>query len=98
VPLQYDRDEQYKKVWERPMIKVAEEYGVSSSALGKAFRKLLVPMPGRGHWAMLAHGHSGVRKPPLPKLDKVPIVYRAETRNTTLAVKMIPNSGRFINS
>ncbi len=28
--LKYDREELYQKVWERPMLKVAEEYGVSS--------------------------------------------------------------------
>jgi len=77
VPLQYDRDELYRKVWERPLLKVAQEYGVSAVALGKACSKLLVPVPGRGHWAKLAHGHTGVRKMPLPKLDKVPVVFRS---------------------
>jgi hypothetical protein len=77
VPLQYDRNELYQKVWERPLIKVAQEYGVSAVALGKACRKLFVPVPGRGHWARLAYGHVGVRKLPLPKLDKVPVVYRS---------------------
>jgi len=32
--LQYDREELYQQVWEKPMLKVAEEYGVSSVALG----------------------------------------------------------------
>ena len=59
---QYDREELYQKVWEKPMLKVAEEYGVSSVALGKTCRKLCVPVPGRGHWAKLAHGHQGVQK------------------------------------
>jgi hypothetical protein len=77
LPLQYDRDDLYRKVWERPLIKVAQEYGVSAVALGKACSKLLVPVPGRGHWAKLAHGHTGVRKMPLPKLDKVPVVFRS---------------------
>ncbi len=77
MPLQYDRDELYQKVWERPLIKVAHEYSVSAVALGKACRKLLVPVPGRGHWAKLAHGHAGVRKLPLPKLDRVPVVLRS---------------------
>ncbi len=74
--LQYDRDELYQKVWERPLTKMAQEYGVSAVTLGKACRKLLVPVPGRGHWAKLVHGHDGVPKPPLPKLDMVPVVYR----------------------
>lgn len=75
--LKYDREELYQKVWEHPMLKVAQEYGVSSVALGKTCKKLSVPVPGRGHWAKLAHGHSGTKKPPLPKLDKVPVIYRS---------------------
>ena len=74
---QYDREELYERVWEKPMLKVAEEYGVSSVALGKTCRKLCVPVPGRGHWAKLAHGHQGVKKMPLPKLDKVPVIFRS---------------------
>jgi hypothetical protein len=73
----YDREELYHKVWEQPLLRVAEEYGVSAVALGKTCRKLSVPVPGRGHWAKLAHGHPGVKRPPLPKLDKVPVIYRS---------------------
>jgi hypothetical protein len=36
-----------------------------------------VPVPGRGHWAKLAHGKESVKKPPLPKPDKVPVIYRS---------------------
>ena len=73
----YDREELYRKVWEQPLSKVAEEYGISAVALGKTCRKLSVPVPGRGHWAKLAFGHEGVKKPPLPNLDKVPVIYRS---------------------
>jgi hypothetical protein len=72
----YDREELYRKVWEKPLIKVAEEYGVSAVALGKTCRKLSVPVPGRGHWAKLAHGKQGAKKPGLPKLNEVPVIYR----------------------
>ena len=34
----YDREELYRKVWEQPLSKVAEEYGVSAVALGKVAR------------------------------------------------------------
>jgi hypothetical protein len=84
---QYDREELYEKVWEKPMLKVAEEYGVSSVALGKTCRKLCVPVPGRGHWAKLAHGYQGVKKMPLPKLDKVPVIFRSP-----IAAKKPPSS------
>jgi hypothetical protein len=81
--LQYDREELYRKVWEGPLSKVAEEYGVSAVALGKTCRKLSVPVPGRGHWAKLAFGHEGVEKPPLPKLDKIPVIYRSPVAHKT---------------
>ena len=93
MTLQYDRDELYQKVWGRPLIKVAQEYGVSAVALGKACRKLLVPVPGRGHWAKLVHGHDGVPKPPLPKLDKVPVVCRSarpQQKETTASNEIDP--------
>lgn len=70
----------YQKVWDKPLVKVAVEYCVSAVALGKACRKLAVPVPGRGHWAKLAHGQAGTKKPPLPKLEKVPIIHRATGR------------------
>jgi hypothetical protein len=73
----YDREELYQKVWEKPLLRVAEEYGVSSVALGKTCQKLSVPVPGRGHWEKLAHGHQGAKKPPLPILDNIPVVYRS---------------------
>lgn len=73
----YDREELYRKVWEQPLLKVAEEYGISAVGLGKVCRKLSVPVPGRGHWAKLAHGHEGVKQPSLPKLDKVPRILRS---------------------
>lgn len=75
---QYNREELYQKVWEKPLIRVAEQYGVSAVALGRVCRKLSVPVPGRGHWAKLAHGQPGARKPDLQRLDKVPVVYRSE--------------------
>lgn len=77
MPQPYDREELYRKVWKKPLLKVAEEYGVSAVALGKTCRKLSVPVPGRGYWAKLAHGHADVKKPPLPKLDKVPVIYHS---------------------
>jgi hypothetical protein len=85
----YDREELYQKVWEKPMLKLAEEYGVSAVALGKTCRKLCVPVPGRGHWAKLAHGHQGVRKTPLPKLDKVPVIFRSQ-----IATRKPPSSNQ----
>ena len=43
MSLQYDREELYQKVWEKPLLRVAEQYGVSAVALGKVCGKLSVP-------------------------------------------------------
>ena len=79
------------------MLKVAEEYGVSSVALGKVCRKLAVPVPGRGHWAKLAHGHRRAQTTSA-KLDPVPVIYRSNLRRirqqTRLISKKIPSSRR----
>jgi hypothetical protein len=40
MSLQYDREELYQKVWEKPLLRVAEQYGVSAVALGKVCGKL----------------------------------------------------------
>lgn len=88
---QYDRELLYQQVWDKPMLKVAEEYGISSVALGKICRRLGVPVPGRGHWAKLAHGHAGARKPPLAKMAEVPVIYRShpsdQVRKTAAELK-----------
>jgi hypothetical protein len=58
---QYDRGELYRKVWEQPLLKVAEDYGVFAVADGERCLKLSVLVPGRGHWAKLVHGHASVK-------------------------------------
>lgn len=52
MPLQeLTRRAMYDLVWSRPMIKVAEELGISDVALKKICEKHRVPSPPRGYWA-----------------------------------------------
>lgn len=61
------REELYEQVWATPMRSLAGRYGISDVALGKACRRLGIPVPGRGYWARkTARRH--VRRIPLPKL------------------------------
>ena len=53
----WDRHELYQKVWEFPLRKLAEEYGISDVGLAKVCRKLHIPLPGLGHWTKIACGH-----------------------------------------
>ena len=67
----YDRQELYDRVWSVPMWTLCKEYGVSDVALAKTCRRLHVPVPGRGYWAMLAAGKSTQPRPPLPGVEVV---------------------------
>lgn len=50
------REELYALVWDRPMTKLAKEFGLSDVALHKVCRKHNVPTPPAGYWAKKAHG------------------------------------------
>ena len=63
--IRYEREKLFEEVWAEPMLAVAARYGVSSVALAKTCRKLGVPTPPRGYWALKAAGRTGV-KPRLP--------------------------------
>ncbi len=65
--LQMDRAALFERVWTTPVVKVAEEWGISDGGLAKACRRLQVPLPPRGHWAKLEAGRR-VRRPKLPAL------------------------------
>ena len=45
----WNRKELYDPVWQEPVTKVANHFGVSDVAIAKACRKLKVPVPGRGY-------------------------------------------------
>jgi hypothetical protein len=56
----------YQEVWAKPVVKVAEQYGVSDVAIHKICKKLDVPIPPLGYWARVYAG-AKVKKTPLPK-------------------------------
>lgn len=61
----YNREELYQKVWDRPVQKVAKDFGMSDVGLAKVCRKLFVPLPGRGYWARKAAGKKVGARPAL---------------------------------
>ncbi|MBS1803672.1 MAG: hypothetical protein JST28_09905 [Acidobacteria bacterium] len=67
----YNRRELYDRIWSVPMWKLREEYGVSDVALAKTCKRLHVPVPGRGYWAMLAAGKPTRPRPPLPSVEVI---------------------------
>lgn len=52
------RSELYALVWEKPVIRLAKELGVSDVGLAKACRRHDIPIPPRGHWTKLQFGKS----------------------------------------
>lgn len=75
-PEYYDREKLYNEVWEQPVTKVAEQYGVSDVAIAKVCRKMRIPVPGRGYWRKLQTSQK-MKKIPLPKYKDCPKVLRA---------------------
>ena len=65
----YDMEKIYGEIWTEPIQKVAKRYGLSDVGLAKVCRKLNIPRPGRGYWAIKAAGKPVPRRPALPKLE-----------------------------
>jgi hypothetical protein len=57
------RDELYECVWSKPMVQVAEQFGVSGSYMTRVCSALRVPRPGAGYWAKVAVGRAPPPKP-----------------------------------
>ena len=64
----YNREEIYREIWLEPIQRVAKRYHLSDVGLAKVCKKLNIPRPGRGYWAMKAAGKPVPRQSPLPKL------------------------------
>lgn len=71
----WNRVELYGEVWERPLVKLAKEYGVSDVRIGKVCRRLRIPLPGRGYWAKRKVSNAG-EQVPLQEFTDAPVVRR----------------------
>jgi hypothetical protein len=79
MSMRLTRQELHALVWERPITKLATEFGLSDVALHKICRKFLVPTPPVGFWAKKAHGKK-ITVTPLPDLeDRSEILIREST-------------------
>jgi hypothetical protein len=65
----YDREKVYGEIWAEPIQHVAKRYKLSDVGLAKVCRKLDIPRPGRGYWAIKAAGKPLPKQPPLPELS-----------------------------
>jgi hypothetical protein len=46
----YDREELYRRAWQKPMRELAKEYGVAKDVIGLHCRQLHIPIPGARYW------------------------------------------------
>jgi hypothetical protein len=65
-PVVLTREELYRQVWETPMIRLGEKYGISGNGLKKICNRLDVPYPPLGYWAKLRAGKP-TKVPALPE-------------------------------
>lgn len=96
-PVQITREELYRQVWETPMIRLGEKYGVSGNGLKKICDRLDVPYPPAGYWAKLHAGKSVMAAalpeakpgtPPEVRISPTPPPTRAPKLDPTLAEKL----------
>jgi hypothetical protein len=71
--------ELFDKAWETPVLKLAQEIGVSDVGLSKACRKAGIALPPRGHWAKPVSKRPGKPNPPV---SGQPIIFRVLDRST----------------
>jgi hypothetical protein len=69
MPTSLTREQLYKRVWTEPIDRLCKEFGVSNVGLGKVCVRHGIPVPPRGYWAKVLHGHR-VRRPPLTERGK----------------------------
>ena len=63
----------YARVWEKPMTKLSQEFGLSDVGLAKICRKNGIPLPDRGYWAKVGAGKKVVQKT-IQRKDYDPVI------------------------
>ncbi len=63
----------YDRIWEKPVSRVAREFGISDVGLAKICRKNDIPRPPLGYWARIAAGQR-VKKTVLPRPEHNPMI------------------------
>ncbi|WP_277587791.1 hypothetical protein [Pseudomonas chlororaphis] len=87
--------ELFDKVWETPVLKLAQEIGISDVALSKACRKAGLSLPSRGHWAKPVSKRPSKPKPPTAEH---PISFTVLDRSTLPVPSAAPIKPKAIRS
>ena len=63
-PLRLTRSELYERAWSTPVIRLAEEFGITNFLLSGICQKHQIPTPPSGYWSKVAHDKA-LSRPPL---------------------------------
>ena len=89
----YEREVLYKEVWEQPVTKVAEKYGVSDVMIHKVCKTLNIPVPPRGYWAKKQAGQA-VEITPLPEANGKTVILGNKNTDSPDAQELpVPDDG-----
>src|SRR5579885_3500939 len=67
-PIKIAREELYRRLWQVPATKLAQEFGISDVAMIYLCRSYDIPKPPKGYWMLSARG-AAPERPPLPPSD-----------------------------
>jgi len=85
------RQELYAKVWETPMIKLCRLYNLSDNGLRKICKKMNIPTPYAGYWAIVQNGRKA-KVIPLPVADsKTVLEYKVDPEKERTPMKIFSN-------
>ena len=91
----YNREKLYKEVWEKPVVEVAIQYGVSDRMIHKVCESLDVPVPPRGYWSRLRAGEK-IKKTPLPVANGVIEIVGSKTFEVVKKTEELPQPLAFL--
>ncbi|MCF2650589.1 hypothetical protein [Niallia circulans] len=67
---QDEREKLYDEVWNKPLAEIAKKYKVSEATMRKHLKRLIIPLPPRGHWQKIINGES-VQRIDLPPVSGI---------------------------
>ena len=91
----YEREVLYNEVWQQPVTKVAERYGVSDVMIHKVCKALNVPVPPSGYWAKKA-ARQPVEQEALPDRTGKTVVFDIKANNDKKSAPLLDETFSFL--
>jgi AcrR family transcriptional regulator len=86
--VELNRQTLYRRIWSRPLKRVAAELGLSGSGLTKICNRLLIPCPTRNHW----------RKPKDQRAIRPPLPVSPEKQAARITISAAPSPSRRVRT